>query len=216
MVEHVMAALSALEIDNCVVELDATEPPGGDGSSQVFADAILHAGLVELDRSPRRMSIAHPVAVGDTTQSIRGLPGNRDVLTIRYSLDYGIGSPIAPQVHEVDISPATFLNEIVFARTFLLEEEAELLRSQGYGRRTTAKDLLIFNATGVVDNQLRTPNECARHKLLDCIGDFALSGYSLTGRIEAHRSGHTLNAEFIQRLMSSHEAGIHRHRPKAA
>jgi len=216
MVEHVMAALSALEVDNCVVELDSTEPPGGDGSSQVFADAILHAGLVELDRPASRMAIAHPVAVGDTTQTIRGLPGTRDVLTIRYSLDYGANSPIPAQVHEVDISPATFLNEIVFARTFLLETEAAALRSQGYGRRTTAKDLLIFNGKGVIDNELRTPNECARHKLLDCIGDFALSGYSLVGRVEAHRSGHTLNAEFIQRLMSSHEAGIQRHRPKAA
>ena len=216
MVEHVMAALSALEVDNCVIQLDAPEPPGGDGSSQVFADALLHAGPVELDCPVKTLSVSHPVAVGDANQSIRGLPTGRGGLTIRYSLDYGAASPIVPQVHEVELTPATFLNEIVFARTFVLEQEAVALRAQGYGCRATAKDLLVFSPQGVVDNELRTANECARHKLLDCIGDFALSGHCLEGRVEAHRSGHNLNAEFVQRLMSTHDAGILRSRHKAA
>ena len=90
------------------------------------------------------------------------------------------------------------------------------MRAQGYGCRATAKDLLVFSPQGVVDNELRTANECARHKLLDCIGDFALSGQCLEGRVEAHRSGHNLNAEFVQRLMSTHDAGILRSRHKAA
>lgn len=206
LVEHVMAALFALQVDNCLVELDAPEPPGGDGSSQMFAEALLSAGMISQGVPRHAVRLSHTVMVGDHSQRIAGSPQDRDALTIRYELDYGETSPIERQFCEIDVTPESFLSEIVFARTFVLEQEALALRAQGYGRRTTARDLLIFGSTGVIDNALRAPNECARHKLLDCIGDFALAGCDLSGRIEAFRSGHQLNSEFVRRLKQTHAA----------
>lgn len=214
LVEHAMAALAGLQIDNCHVELNAEEPPGGDGSSQAFADALLRAGIVELDAPRKVVQIQSPVNAGEGSQSVRGTPHARQVLTIRYTLDYGPDSPIVPQFMETDVTPEAFLNDIVFARTFVLEQEALALRAMGYGRRTTARDLLIFGRDGVIDNTLRASNECARHKLLDCIGDFALAGCDLAGRVEAFRSGHTHNADFVRQLRLSH-AVDYWHRPES-
>jgi UDP-3-O-acyl-N-acetylglucosamine deacetylase len=214
LVEHVMAALAGLQIDNCVVEVNAPEPPGGDGSSQAFADALLRAGIVELDAPRESLRLTTPVETGERDQTIRGVPHMKNCLTIRYSLDYGPDAPIVPQSFEIDVTPESFLNEIVFARTFVLEQEAHALRAMGYGRRTTARDLLIFGRDGVIDNSLRAPNECARHKLLDCIGDFALAGCDLVGRIEAQRSGHMHNADFVRRVRQSHSLEF-QHRPES-
>ncbi|HTI50422.1 MAG TPA: UDP-3-O-acyl-N-acetylglucosamine deacetylase, partial [Planctomycetaceae bacterium] len=101
-----------------------------------------------------------------------------------------------------------FLEELAWARTFVLEQEAHALRAQGYGRRTTARDLLIFGVHGVIDNELRAPDECARHKALDCLGDLALSGCDLIGCVDACRSGHALNAELVRRMKLAHTEQI--------
>lgn len=206
LVEHVLAALAGLQIDNCRIELDACELPGLDGSSQAFADALLRAGLVELDAPRRVVQLRHPVSVSEPGQEVRGVPSDEPGLTLSYSLDYGEGSPIPRQSFEVRLTPEAFLNEVVYARTFVLEQEVAALRAQGYGRRTTTADLLIYGTEGVVGNTLRSANECARHKLLDCVGDFALLGCDLSGRIEAHRSGHSLNSRFIRQVCLSHPA----------
>ena len=93
-----------------------------------------------------------------------------------------------------------FRKEIAFARTFILESEVAQLQACGYGRRVTARDLLVYGEHGVVDNAERAADECARHKMLDCIGDLALVGCDLTGVIVAHRSGHRLNLELAHAL----------------
>ena len=215
MVEHVMAALAGLQIDNCLVQLDGPEPPGCDGSSLQFAETLLDAGIVDQGVSRERLELRHNVVVqGDGGQTVCGGPGSNGLSTdgrggdgqlhITYSLDYGPHSPISQQPYSVVVSPETFLSEIAFARTFLLEHEAQALRAQGYGKRTTARDLLIFGPDGVIDNTLRTPDECARHKILDCIGDLALAGCDLAGVVCARRSGHQLNAEFVRQAKLAH------------
>ncbi len=206
MIEHVMAALAGLQVDNCLVELNAPDPPGGDGSSQAFADALCTAGVVMQGVLRKRLAIQCETSVGsdDGAQAIRAMPRAAAGLALEYTLDYGPNSPIAPQSCRFEITPESFLNDIVFARTFVLEAEAEALRAQGYGRRTTARDLLIFGPQGVIDNQLRVADECARHKVLDCIGDLALLGCDLWGVVDAWRTGHRLNAEIVRRLKRSH------------
>lgn len=206
MVEHVLAALAGLQIDNCLVTLDAPEPPGCDGSSLTFAQALCDAGIEEQGVRRELLRVRHPVCVRneDRTQSIRIVPNMTGRFSIRYGLDYGPDSPIPLQEAEVDINPETFLRDLSFARTFLLSSEAEQLRAAGYGRRTTARDLLIFGNDGIVDNSLRAPNECARHKLLDCLGDLALLGCDVAGSVEAWRSGHSLNAELARRIQLVH------------
>lgn len=201
--EHVLAALAGLRVDNCLVQLNAPEPPGCDGSSLAFAEAILEAGVVE--QSSPRASLAVPadVLVCDESggASIAARPLERDALLIGFGLDYGPSSPIPPQVYSVEVTPETFLNELAFARTFVLESEVAALKAQGYGTRVTPRDLLVFGEKGVVDNELRTGEECVRHKILDCIGDFALIGCDLSGHVSASRSGHRLNRELVRRIL---------------
>jgi UDP-3-O-acyl N-acetylglucosamine deacetylase len=210
MVEHVMAALAGLQIDNCLVELDGPEPPGCDGSSRQFAEALLNAGIVEQGVLRERLDLSREVVVyGDEADlSVYGSPAPDGQLHIRYSLDYGAESPIQPQHYEVTVTPQNFAEHIMFARTFVLEHEAHALRAQGYGKRTTARDLLIFGPNGVIDNTLRCPDECARHKILDCIGDLALSGCDLSGYVDARRTGHQLNAEFVRRVRLTHAESV--------
>lgn len=210
MVEHVMAALAGLRIDNCLVELDGPEPPGCDGSSLQFAEALLNAGIVELGATRERLEIRQNVTVSgdEADQCMSGTAVNDGLLHISYSLDYGPDSPIQAQESSVAVTPENFIEHIAFARTFVLEHEAHALRAQGYGKRTTARDLLIFGKDGVIDNALRCPDECARHKILDCIGDLALAGCDLVGQVDARRSGHQLNAEFVRRVKLVHADSV--------
>lgn len=206
LVEHVMAALAGLQIDNCLVQLDGPEPPGCDGSCQKFVDALMDAEIVHQGMPRAAVTIAEQVHVstGDSRSEIVAKPHIRACLAVSYQLDYGPRSPIAAQNLTVEVTPDVFVKKLAFARTFILESEVAALQAQGYGRRTTPQDLLIFGAGGVIDNRLRAPDECARHKILDCIGDFALLGCDLHGQFHAYRSGHELNREMIQRVHSAH------------
>lgn len=203
LVEHVMAALAGLQIDNCTVELDAPETPGMDGSSLAFARALASAGSIEQDRPRQVLVIDRPVTVRDGKASVAAYPGEPDRLVLSYQLDYGNGSPIPAQAYFAEPSPDLFLRQIAPARTFLLSAEAEALRAAGVGSRTSEADLLIFGADGPIGNSLRFPDECARHKLLDVMGDLALLGKDLVGHVVAHRSGHTLNVELARALLAA-------------
>lgn len=210
MIEHVMAALAGLHVDNCLVELDGPEPPGCDGSSRLFAECLLAAGFVEQDQPRRCLDIARFVRVrGDEDEQSVSCDASREGgLMISYGLDYGPDSPIPPQQCRIHITPETFLSELAWSRTFVLEDEAHALRAQGYGKRTTPRDLLIFGPAGVIDNTLRAPDECARHKALDCLGDLALIGCDVRGQIDAYRSGHALNAELVRRIKLAHAEDV--------
>jgi UDP-3-O-acyl N-acetylglucosamine deacetylase len=195
MVEHVMAALAGLQIDNCLVQIDGPEPPGCDGSSLDFVRALLEAGIVDQSAPKPLLVIAQEARVyGERDDSqILASPVARRTLVITFELDYGPRSPIRPQQLTIEFSPELFVTNLAFARTFLLESEAEALRRQGYGSKVTEKDLLIFGAQGVIGNSLRAVDECVRHKVLDCVGDFALMGCDVHGHFRAYRSGHALN-----------------------
>jgi UDP-3-O-[3-hydroxymyristoyl] N-acetylglucosamine deacetylase/3-hydroxyacyl-[acyl-carrier-protein] dehydratase len=205
MVEHVLAALAGLRIDNCLVEIDAAETPGCDGSSQAFVEAIRRAGIVEQDRPRPALTIDRPVTVREGPATLTAHPGDGERLVISYHLDYGPITPIGRQSLFLDLAPDTFERELGPSRTFLLEDEARVLRQAGIGRRATEADLLIFGAEGPIGNSLRFPDECVRHKLLDLVGDLALLGLDLVGHVVAHRSGHQLNAELVRKLLEAVE-----------
>jgi UDP-3-O-[3-hydroxymyristoyl] N-acetylglucosamine deacetylase len=198
--EHVMAALSGMRIDNCIVELDGPEPPGLDGSAAAFVDAIVDGGIV-LQNSRRPVwTVDEPVVLKQGGASLSFYPADDGELRLTYLLDYGLFSSIPPQLHTETITPERFQHEIAAARTFLLEDEARELQQQGVGRHLTPGELLVFGAHGPINNVLRRPNEPARHKLLDLIGDLALCGLLLAGRVVAYRSGHPLNVEMARAL----------------
>ena len=203
MIEHVMAALHGLGVDNCRVELDAPEPPGCDGSSLAFVEAIVEAGLVELDRPRAALLIDQPVTVREGHASLTASPSETPGLTVSYQLDYGRDSPIGIQSLEFAVNPTRFVAEIASSRTFLTEGEAVALRAAGIGRRASESDLLIFGSRGLIGNTLRFEDECVRHKILDMIGDLALANVDIHGRIEGIRSGHSLNATLLRALFAA-------------
>ena len=206
MTEHVLAALAGLQIDNCLVQLNAPEPPGCDGSSMAFVDALLEADIVDQNALRKQFVIENMVRIcaEDGSSEISAKPSIHKALTIEYQLDYGASSPIPPQNFAIKITPESFVRELAFARTFVLESEVASLKKQGYGSRTTAKDLLVFGDHGIVDNQLRADDECVRHKILDCLGDLAFIGSDVCGRVSAFRSGHRLNGDLVRRLRTAY------------
>ncbi|MCA1685966.1 MAG: UDP-3-O-acyl-N-acetylglucosamine deacetylase [Planctomycetia bacterium] len=202
MVEHVMAALAGLQVDNCEIEIDAPETPGCDGSSRAFAEAIAAAGTVEQKRERPRLVIDRPVTVRDGRAVLSARPGPGSGYVLSYHLDYG-NNPIGKQSLSLNVSPGTFAAELASSRTFLLEAEAQALRRAGIGARASESDLLIFGAGGPIGNTLRFPDECARHKILDMVGDLGLLEMDIVGHVVADRSGHQLNAELVRALIAS-------------
>ena len=201
MVEHVLAALAGMRIDNCEVWVDAAEMPGCDGSSKAFVEAIDAAGAIE-QRSPvRQIVVGQTVRVGDEESWIEAQPPRSAGLSISYELDYGEGTAIGRQLYALDLTPDTFRREIGSCRTFIPQEAAEAILSQGVGKRVAMSDLLVFGPHGPIDNTLRFPDECVRHKLLDVVGDLALTGCEVIGHIVAYRCGHHLNAEMARQLL---------------
>jgi UDP-3-O-acyl N-acetylglucosamine deacetylase len=201
MVEHIMAALAGLEIDNCEVWASAQEMPGCDGSSQAFVAALDGAGLLAQNAPRAQLVIRNTVRMGSPECWIEAQPCCSGKTILQYELDFGPGSAIGRQVLELVLSPQTFRSEIAACRTFAMKAEAEAWQQRGIGTRATFQDLLVFDEQGPIDNQLRFPDECVRHKLLDMVGDLALAGCDLVGRVSAYRSGHYLNAELVQSLL---------------
>lgn len=213
-IEHVMSALAGLCIDNCLVEVDAAEPPIGDGSALHFVNALLSAGIVEQGEEVTSFDASGSFTVdGSGGQSI-GVE-LADDYAIRYSIDYGPGSSIKPHSYFTVVSPETYIREIAGARTFILASEIEGLRKLGYGRRATTENLLVFHEHGVENETLRWPDECARHKVLDAIGDLALAGGRWNGHFHAVKSGHHLNHDMAWRLAES-KPGVNRTVRRAA
>ena len=202
MVEHVMATLAGLRIDNCEVWTDEPEMPGCDGSSEAFVQALNATGTVTQSADRPLRIIDRVIHLGDETSWVEARPPVSPCQMVKYHLDYGPQSPIGSQSQQVAVSPEAFCGELSAARTFLLQEEAEWLRSQGLGHRATFADLLVFGPDGPIDNQLRFSDECVRHKLLDMVGDLALAGCDLLGHFVAYRSGHSLNAELVRAIQA--------------
>ncbi|MCA9142389.1 MAG: UDP-3-O-[3-hydroxymyristoyl] N-acetylglucosamine deacetylase [Planctomycetaceae bacterium] len=205
MVEHVLAACAGLEVDNCEIWVDQPEMPGCDGSSQAFVDALTEAEIVAQDALRSRLVVTEVTRVGDEDSWVEIRPRPRGGFKVKYRLDYGSDNAIGRQTIELAVTPKTFRSELAAARTFLLESEAEWLRSRGLGTRVTTKDLVVFGDEGPIDNELRFEDECVRHKTLDLVGDFALAGCEIVGQVMAQRSGHRLNAELVRVLLAEGE-----------
>jgi len=205
LVEHVLAALAGMRVDNCLVEFDGPEPPGLDGSSEGYVELLVGTGTVLQSSRKPQLAVTEPVTVasGGATLSIH--PRDGDDLLISYLLDYGPQSPIAPQSLTQVINPATFRRDLARCRTYVLEHEARELQRQGIGRHLKASEILVFGSKGLIDNKLRFPDEPARHKILDLVGDLALCGCDLVGHIVAYRSGHPLNVELARALTRAAE-----------
>lgn len=211
MIEHVVAALAGLGIDNCEIGVTSVEMPGCDGSATPFVEAIDAAGTIEQEAIANPLVIQKPIRCGTADAWIEARPPIAPGLTVEYRLDYGHDSAIGRQWLVESIEPDAFRFQISPARTFLLESEAQSLRAQGLGTHVTSSDLLIFRdeptseaERAPIDNPLRYDDECVRHKILDVVGDLALAGRPVIGHIVAFCSGHRLNGDLVEELIASH------------
>ncbi len=204
MVEHVLASLYGVGVDNCEIGVDASEMPGCDGSATEFVAALDRAGYTEQPAFTHPIYVDRPFRCGGGDQWIEMRPSIGGGLSIEYHLDYGPNSPIGTQWFVLNATPGTFRSELCAARTFVLKEEAEALRAQGLAGHVSPTELLIFGPDGPIDNELRWPDECVRHKVLDVLGDLALVGRPIAAHVVAFRSGHLLNGELAGALSNAY------------
>jgi UDP-3-O-[3-hydroxymyristoyl] N-acetylglucosamine deacetylase/3-hydroxyacyl-[acyl-carrier-protein] dehydratase len=208
-VEHCLSACTGLGIDNVQIELTGDEVPGLDGSCLPFVEKLRAAGICEQDAVREPYVVSDVVRVVDGDSELVALPpldSASETLEITYDLDYGPNHPIARQGYRVRVTPESFEANIAPARTFLSKDEADELQAAGLGQHLTYADILVFGEDGPIENTLRFPDECVRHKILDLIGDLGLLGRPLVGRIYARKSGHALNHALIRAFQEQHEA----------
>lgn len=202
-VEHCLAALHGLGIDNAEVELSGGEMPGGDGSSSCYVEPLKEAGIQIQDAVRKPLVIQETLRVADGDAELIAVPTETNDLNILYDLDFGPDGRVPRQIYAIRLSEETFCNEIAEARTFLFEEEARQFQAAGLGKHLTYADIVVIGPNGVVENEFRQPDECVRHKVLDLIGDLYLLGRPLYGKVLARKSGHTQNHELVRRLVQS-------------
>lgn len=197
--EHFMAAARGLGIDNIIVEMDAMEMPGLDGSARDFVTCLREAGIVEQDKARKSFTLAEPISIDVGDASIVALPYHEG-LRITYTLDDHNRSFKAPQLIDQVIEDETFLDQIAPARTFITLAEVEAARAAGLGKGANTTNTLVWDGEKLIDNSFRFTDEPARHKVLDIVGDLSLCARHLNAHIVAVRSGHAENMALVKEI----------------
>ena len=200
MVEHLMAALSGLGVDDCRVEIDGEELPGLDGSSAAYVEAIHGVGLAMQPSVRRPLVITQSFRMAGGGGWIQADPSFAGESYFEYQLAFDDHTPVRPQAFGAAMDAQRFAQSVAPARTFVTQDQAAEIRRRGLASHVTNRELLVIGRTGPIDNEYRFDNECARHKTLDLIGDLALCGAPLIGRFISYRGGHTLNGRMAARL----------------
>jgi UDP-3-O-[3-hydroxymyristoyl] N-acetylglucosamine deacetylase len=203
-VEHLLAALFGLGVDNATIEIDGPEVPVMDGSAEAFVDAIEQAGTVAQRAAKRFIKIRRPVRVnlGSAYAEFRPYEGCRFEIGISYDCPV-----IGDQAIALDLTPQSFRKEVARARTFGHMKDVERLWANGFALGSSLENSVAIGADGVINPEgLRYPDEFVRHKLLDAIGDLALAGAPLRGLYRSFKGGHKLNALALSALLSQPDA----------
>ena len=203
-IEHLMSALAGCAVDNAVVELSGPEVPVMDGSAAPFVFLIECAGTVAQDAPRRALEILKEVAVADTRRSATVSPGRG--LSIDFEIDFD--SPVvARQSWSLQVTPASYKQDVSRARTFGFLEEVDKLREMGLALGGSLDNAVVINGDHILnDGGLRYGNEFVRHKVLDLIGDLYLTGAPVIGRFRCVRSGHAMTLRMLKALFADREA----------
>lgn len=196
-VEHLLAALVSLGIDNVYVELNHSEVPIMDGSASPFIYLIHEAGVKRLAAPRRYLKVVRPIALSRGDKRIALYPSDHFKVTYSISFDHPL---LRHQSRTLHITEESFCDEIAPARTFGFLKEVEMLRQNGLALGGSLDNAVVLGETGVL-NALRFEDEFVRHKILDVIGDLALVGYPIIGHLVAHRGGHALHTEFATKIL---------------
>ena len=197
-VEHVLAALYACGIDNVYIELDALEVPILDGSARPFVEMIAKAGIRRLRRRRRYLQLMRPVEINDGDRHIAAYPAEN--FRVRYMIDFP--HPLVGREEvELDVDAESFSRELAPARTFGFLEDVSRLRSMDLIRGGSLDNAIVLTRDGLLSGELRFPDEFARHKALDLIGDLALVGRPIKAHVVAHKGGHALHTALVTHLL---------------
>ena len=197
--EHVLAAVAGLGIDNLIIETSTMEvPEGHDGSAGPIAEALKKAGVVDQDKPTHHIKVTKPVRWSENGVELSAVPYQGFRITFRIEYDHPL---IGVQERSFEITPETFLSEIAPARTFVLERDLDSLRQSGWIKGGRIESAIVVGRDQVLnDEKLRYPDEFVRHKILDLLGDLFILGGPLLGHVTAKRSGHQGHVAFVKRL----------------
>jgi UDP-3-O-[3-hydroxymyristoyl] N-acetylglucosamine deacetylase len=197
-VEHLLAALVSMGVDNVLIELNSPEVPIMDGSAAPFIYLIQEAGVKRLQAPRRYLKIVRPIALSRGDKRIALFPSDHFKVTYSISYDHPM---LRHQSRTLRITEESFVEEVAPARTFTFLKDVEMLRQNGLALGGSLENAIVLGETGVLNNALRFEDEFVRHKILDAIGDLALVGYPVVGHLVAHRAGHALHTEFAGRIL---------------
>lgn len=198
-VEHLLAALSGLNVDNVYVEVDGPEIPIMDGSAAYFVSMIMKAGISQQSQAVSCLRILAPIVVkeGESQIAVTPYAGTR----ITYRLFY-THPAFGEQKMGIDVSTMTFINEVAPARTFGFLRDVEMLKSRGLAQGGSLDNVIVLGEREVINSgTLRFENEFVRHKILDAIGDLSLIGLPIYGHVIANKSGHTLHVKLLRKIL---------------
>lgn len=205
-IEHVLAALAGLNVDNVYVDVDAGEAPVMDGSAGPFVRLIQSAGIISQKKLQPYLKMTRPLEVVDGFRRIRIEPSATPQITYSIQYDHPL---IHMQTYSYEHSARTFESEIAGARTFGFLQEVEALWARGLGRGGNLDNTVVLSKDGVLNESgLRFTNEFVRHKVLDLIGDFALLGLPFIGHLIADRSGHALHTRLVKQILLHPECWV--------
>ena len=201
-VEHLLAALVSVGIDNIVIELDHNEVPIMDGSSAPFLYLVQEAGVKRLSAPRRYLKVLRPVQIANGDKRIAIYPSDHFKVSYTISFDHPM---LRHQSRTERITEQSFAESIAPARTFGFLKEVEMLRQNGLALGGSLENAIVIGDAGVL-NALRFEDEFVRHKILDLVGDLSLVGYPIVGHVVAHRAGHALHTALAARLLEERDA----------
>lgn len=205
-IEHVLAALAGLNVDNAYVDIDASEAPVMDGSSAPFVRLIESAGVVSQNRLRSFLKITRPLEIVDGSRRIRIEPASTPRITYTIHYDHPL---IQTQTYAYEHSSRAFASDIAGARTFGFLQEVEALWARGLGRGGNLENTVVLSQDGILNESgLRFTDEFVRHKVLDLIGDFSLLGLPFIGHLIAVRSGHALHTRLVKQILDHPECWV--------
>jgi UDP-3-O-[3-hydroxymyristoyl] N-acetylglucosamine deacetylase len=196
--EHLLSAFIGLGIDNAFVELDNLELPILDGSALPFVDLIQKAGLRKQRRPRRYMRILRELEMREGNKFISVYPADS------YSVSYSINFPhplIGKETFQVELANGSYLRKIAAARTFGSREDEKKMRNMGLIRGASRENCIVLTRDGIENGPLRFSDEFVRHKILDLVGDLALLGKPILGKIVADRAGHAMHTALVSRIL---------------
>jgi UDP-3-O-[3-hydroxymyristoyl] N-acetylglucosamine deacetylase len=202
-VEHLLAALVSVGVDNVLIELNSPEVPIMDGSAAPFIYLIHEAGVKSLPVARKYLKIIRPIAISRGDKRIALYPSDHFKVTYSVSYDHPL---LRHQSRTLRITEESFLEHIAPARTFTFLKDVEMLRQNGLALGGSLENAIVLGETGVLNNALRFEDEFVRHKILDAIGDLALVGYPVIGHLVAHRAGHALHTAFAAKILEDTHA----------